>query len=194
MGRVIFLLEEPSMKELLEGMLPRFFPDLAFLCVAHDGKQDLDLSIPRKLRGWREPGARFVILRDNDGGDCLALKRRIRLLCQGTGNDAAMIRIVCQELEAWYLGEPDALADAFHDHSLRNIKRRPRFRDPDLRHKPSKDLQQLCPEFQKTSGARMMAHHLTRGRNKSRSFLVFLNGVAALNTSKDIEPCDSAVE
>ncbi len=28
MTRVVFLLEEPSMKVLLDGLLPRFFPDL----------------------------------------------------------------------------------------------------------------------------------------------------------------------
>ena len=28
---------------------------LSFLCVAHEGKQDLEKSIPRKLRAWREP-------------------------------------------------------------------------------------------------------------------------------------------
>jgi hypothetical protein len=50
MSRVIFLLEEYSMKVLLDGLLPRLFPDLQFLCVAHEGKQDLERSIPRKLR------------------------------------------------------------------------------------------------------------------------------------------------
>ena len=46
---------------------------MLFQCVPHDGKDDLERSIPRKLRGWREPGVRFVIVRDNDRGDCIAL-------------------------------------------------------------------------------------------------------------------------
>lgn len=41
MGRIVFLLEEPSMQALLEGLLPRLFPQLRFLCVPHDGKTDL---------------------------------------------------------------------------------------------------------------------------------------------------------
>lgn len=65
-GRVVFMLEEYSMKVLLEGLLPRLFPDLAFLCVPHDGKGDLEKSLPKKLRAWREPGVRFVVVRDND--------------------------------------------------------------------------------------------------------------------------------
>ena len=34
MTRMIFLLEEPSMKTLLDILLPRLFPDLLFQCVA----------------------------------------------------------------------------------------------------------------------------------------------------------------
>jgi hypothetical protein len=52
MSRVVFLLEEYSAKILLEGLLPRFFPDLSFLCIPHEGKQDLEKSFPRKLRAW----------------------------------------------------------------------------------------------------------------------------------------------
>ncbi len=58
MGRVVFLLEEYSMKTLLDELLPRLFPELMFQCVAHDGKGDLEKSVPRKLRGWQEPGVR----------------------------------------------------------------------------------------------------------------------------------------
>ena len=52
------------MQVLLDGLLPRLFPDLPFLCVPHEGKRDLELSIPRKLRAWREPGIRFAVIRD----------------------------------------------------------------------------------------------------------------------------------
>jgi hypothetical protein len=85
MNRMVFLLEERSMKTLLDGLLPRLMPELPFICIPHEGKQDLEKSIPRKLRAWREPGARFVVVRDNDGGDCHALKQRLVALC----NDAS---------------------------------------------------------------------------------------------------------
>ena len=180
MVRAVFLLEERSIKELLDGLLPRIFPSLNFICIAYDGKTDLDNSIRPQLRDWRTPGDRFVIVRDNDGGDCFALKQRIRQLCQGTGHDDALIRIVCQELEAWYLGQPDALAAAFGDDSLRNIRNRPRFRNPDARPKPSKDIASLYPEFRKVDGARRMANHLVREGNHSHSFNVFMEGIAKL--------------
>ena len=180
MSRVIFLLEEQSMKVLLDGLLPRLFPDLGFLCVPHTGWRDLQKSIPRKMRGWREPGVRFVIVRDNDRGDCLALKDQLRELCSDRSEEEWVIRIVCQELEAWYLGEPDALAEAFKKESLRRIGSKAQFRRPDTVPYPALALSKLVPRFQKISGARALAEHLTRERNRSPSFHALLDGIERL--------------
>ena len=165
------------MKTLLDGLLPRLFPCLVFQCVPHEGRQDLAKSVPRKLRAWREPGVRFVVLRDNDGGDCHALKRRLSDLCRQGGRADTLVRIACQELEAWYLGEPDALAEAYRQDSLRGIGERRRFRDPDAVVKPSGAVRELVPRFQKTDGARRMAEHLSRERNRSASFQALLHGI-----------------
>ena len=168
------------MRDLLNGLLPLLYPKLDFLCLAHEGKSDLERSIPRKLRAWREPGVRFVILRDNDGGDCLLLKQRLMQSCRAAGRPDTIVRIVCQELEAWYLGEPDALADAFGKESLRRIGGRARFRDPDAVQQPSEALKSLVPGFRKVSGAKTMAGLLTRERNYSKSFQVLLSGLDKL--------------
>ena len=168
------------MQVLLEGVLPRLFPGLNFQCLPHNGKSDLDRNITKLLRTWREPDARFVIVRDNDNGDCYALKERLRQLCQQGGRDDTLIRIVCQELEAWYLGNLCAMADAFGDESLRRIGNRAKYRKPDALQKPSDDVKRLVRGFQKTDAARRMAEHLTREGNRSHSFAVFLDGVANL--------------
>ena len=34
------------MAVLLEDLLPRIYPDLPFLCVSHEGKQDLEKASP----------------------------------------------------------------------------------------------------------------------------------------------------
>lgn len=180
MKRVVFLLEEYSMKVLLEGLLPRLFPGLQFLCITHDGKQDLDRSIPRKLLAWREPGVRFVVLRDTDGADCRELKARLVAACRAAGREDTLVRLVCQELEAWYLGDPVALADAFGDPALRTIGQRARFRDPDAVAQPSKAIEELAPSFQKVSGARAMALRLDVERSTSHSLRVFVEGVRRL--------------
>ncbi|MBK8536747.1 MAG: hypothetical protein IPL59_17550 [Candidatus Competibacteraceae bacterium] len=86
MSRLVFLLEEPSMKHLLQALLPRLLPGLNFLCVPHEGKTDLERSIPRKLMAWNEPETRFVIVRDdNDNGDCYRLWERLRALASKAG-------------------------------------------------------------------------------------------------------------
>lgn len=171
------------MKTLLDALLPRIFPGLPFLCVPHEGKQDLDRSIPRKLKAWREPGVRFIVVRDNDGQDCVALKRRLVTLCRDAGREDTLVRIACQELEAWYLGEPRALAVAFGDERLRTLAAKARYRDPDAVAHPSAELRTLVPEFQKVSGARRMADHLTREHNRSRSFQVLVEGVDRVVTA-----------
>ncbi len=176
MSRVVFLLEEYSMKVLLDGLLPRLFPGLPFLCVPHEGKQDLEKSIPRKLKAWREPGVRFCVIRDNDGADCMKLKQNLVELCRQGGRIDALVRIACQELEAWYFGAPGALADAFGDERLRGIAEKARFRDPDAIVQPAAALSELVPEFQKVSGARSMARALPR-ENGSRSFQVLREGL-----------------
>lgn len=179
MSRIVFLLEEYSMKVLLEGLLPRLFPDLPFLCVHHEGKQDLDRSIPRKLRAWREPGVRFCVIRDNDGADCAELKQNLVALCEQGGRNDVLVRIACQELEAWYFGAPGALADAFGDVRLCGIAAKARFRDPDAIAQPAAALTELVPEFQKVSGARSMARILPR-ESHSRSFQVLMAGIDRL--------------
>lgn len=184
-GRLVFLLEEPSMKNLLEGLLPRLFPGwesgVHFLCVPHQGKSDLDLSIPRKLSAWRIPGDRFVIVRDNDNAACRQVKARLLSLCAQSGRPETLVRLVCQELEGWYLGDLAALAMAYGEARLDTPALRKRFRTPDEWQKPSVELERLIPTFQKGSGARLMGHWLGQEQsNRSRSYQVFLEGVTRL--------------
>lgn len=180
-GRIVFLLEEPSMKILLDGLLPRLLPGTVegqhFLCIPHEGKSDLDRSIPRKLSAWRIPSDRFVIVRDNDNANCIQLKARFQALCQANGRPETLVCLVCQELESWYVGDLQALAHAFENPKLNTPALRKRFAAPDDWQKPSVEVKRLVPAFQKGSGARAMAAYLSETRNVSRSFQVFVTGV-----------------
>lgn len=188
-GRIIFLLEEPSMKILIEGLLPRLLPGMQvgehFLCIKHEGKSDLDASIPRKLQAWRNPGDRFVILRDNDGANCTALKARFSKMCVENGRPDTLIRFVCQELESWYIGDLQALAEAFEEGRLNSSSLRKRFVDPDSWHKPSAELSRIMPSFQKGAAARAMAQTLDGARNRSTSFQFFVSGIRKLAAEMD---------
>lgn len=184
LGRIIFLLEEPSMKNLLEGLLPRALPGLKvqqhFQCVPHEGKSDLDRSIPRKLAAWRVPNDRFVIVRDNDNADCTQIKARIVKACHDAGRPDTLVRLVCQELEGWYLGDLAAMEIAFETKALDTPGYRKRFSDPDAWQKPSVEVKRLVPTFQKINGARAMARHLHAENNRSRSYSVFMSGVRSM--------------
>ena len=191
-GRIIFLLEEPSMKALLDDLLPRLFPGLKegehFKCVPHEGKSHLDKSIPVKLKAWRIPNDRFVIVRDNDSADCVSLKARLVAMCKHNGRPDTLVRLVCQELESWYIGDLAALAAAYPDRKVDTPHLRKRFTEPDEWEKPSVELARLVNGFQKISGARAMAKHLTEVNNVSRSFQVFVSGVRATAVGMGYQP------
>ncbi|QJD69491.1 DUF4276 family protein [Xanthomonas campestris pv. badrii] len=191
-GRLIFLLEEPSMKILLDGLLPRLFPGWQegrdFQCVPHDGKSDLERSLRTKLRAWRVPGDRFVVVRDNDNADCLVLKARLVQVCADLGRSDTLVRLVCQELESWYIADLSALAKAFPADKLDTPALRKRFAEPDTWNKPSAELERLIPEFQKRSGARLMAERLREEGNCSPNFHAFINGVRDMALDLGYQP------
>lgn len=168
------------MRVFLDGWLPRIFPGWVdgqhFLCVPHEGKSDLDRAIPRKLAAWRVPGDRFVIVRDNDNSDCVDLKARLQALCIDSGRPDTLVRLVCQELESWYLGDLRAMAEAF-EARVDTPAFRKRFARPDEWQKPSAEVKRLISTFQKLGGARAMARCLGLDGNLSHSLQVFAEGV-----------------
>lgn len=176
--KLVFLLEEPSMKYLLDELLPRILPEnVEFQTIPHKGKQALERSIPRKLRGWNEPGdVRFVILHDQDTKDCVKLKQDLMALCVGTGK-AVLIRIACQEMESWYFGDVNALALAYDRPKLRQISSQRKYRIPDDIPTPKEELYKLIPEHQQIAGARRVAPYMAIENNTSISFQHFISGI-----------------
>lgn len=179
-GEVVFLLEEPSMKGFLNLVLPRVAPQLRFVLVAHEGKSDLVGSFPRKLRAWRTPGARFVVVHDQDNADCRALKSSLRALIPEFQREHTLIRIACRELESWILGDFQALATAFDMPDIAGLSSRQKYRDPDKLGNPAEELRKLIPSYQKISGAQRVAGNIGLDNNTSRSFQVFLQAVRRL--------------
>ena len=190
MTKLVFLVEEPSMADLLNELLPRLFPSLLFQCVPHEGKSDLEKSIPRKLRAWQEPGVRFMVMRDQDSGDCHEVKARLTERCRQGERPDALVRVVCRELEAWYIGDEEALTQAFPDTAkqIRHELRKSRFRYPDRVDQPAKALSGFIPEFQKRSGARSLGRYLSR-ENHSCSYQIFLAGVESLLSENAPKAC-----
>ena len=172
------------MKYLLDELLPRILPQgVEFQTIPHNGKRALERSIPRKLRGWNEPGdVRFVILHDQDTRDCRELKRSLLSLCRDAGR-SVLVRIACQEMEAWYFGDIEALAQAYDRPKLLKLSAQKRFRVPDDIPFPKETLYQLIPEHknQQIAGAKRIAPYMEVGRNTSESFRQFVDGVRRLS-------------
>ena len=108
MKELVFFLEEESAKALLETLWPRIVAgrkEVTPRFVVFEGKQDLEKQLCRKLSGYLNASARFIILRDQDEDDCKKVKRKLQSLCHEAGRPGALVRIACRELEAFYLGD-----------------------------------------------------------------------------------------
>ncbi|MDZ7617777.1 MAG: DUF4276 family protein [Patescibacteria group bacterium] len=181
-AKLVFLVEEPSMKDFLDGFLPRVLPvELPFQVIPHQGKSDLQQSIPRKLRAWREPGVRFIVLMDQDSGDCAVIKSRLQDQCRAGQRDDTIVRIVCRELEAWFIGDLPALDQALGSR-LQQSRGRAFKRDPDTIGGPAGELAQAYPAFQKRATARAIAPFITTdpAQNRSHSFGVFVRALSSI--------------
>ncbi len=181
-GRVIFLSEEESMDATIRSLLAQAFPRMLekehWVSVKHQGKSNLEQSFPRKLRAWCEPGAQFLILRDNDGGNCVALKER--LLSMVPPMEAPVsIRIVCQELESWFLGDLEAVSRAYPTVTRHRSFQSLGKRDPDSLTNAAQLLTELTGTQAKVERAKNIACHLQPSRNRSRSFQVFYQRLAS---------------
>ncbi len=178
---LIFLLEEPSMKTVLETILPRLIPEnIIYVCIAHQGKQDLTNSIPKKIRAFSfKPDTKFVIVHDQDSHDCKKLKADLLQLCQQEGKPEAMIRIICHELESWFLGDLTAIEKAYGltPQSLSAKQNQNKFRYPDRLNSAKEELRKLVSEYYPGTHSREIAPYLSLTNNKSRSFQVFLDGI-----------------
>lgn len=193
MSEIVFLLEEQSARVLLESLLPRLLPH-TYLCryVVFDGKQDLQKNLLVKLRGWRDHGTHFIVLHDQDANNCLTLKHELERICHVAKKQHTIVRIVCRELESWYLGDLVAVERGLSLSGIVERQFKQRYRNPDILDKPSFELRKLTKnKYQKISGSRAIAPHLSLDSNKSHSFNVFiktLRNIIAHTTEKSHDP------
>jgi hypothetical protein len=144
--RLFVHVEEPSMKEALDSLLPSLLPAsrVEVKIIDHGSKKALLSNVPDRLRGyakWADPALRVLVLVDRDDDDCRALKIGLEAaaLSAGLASKTApdrrgkfqvVNRIVIEELEAWFLGDIDALAESYPGVPP-SLARKAAFRDPD---------------------------------------------------------------
>ena len=178
--RIIFMTEEESMGNALRELLPKLFPGFLeyqhWIVLDHKGKSDLESSYPKKMRAWTEPGVRFIILRDNDGSDCTGLKKRLASKVPAKVR-RYLIRIVCQELESWFIGDLPAVAAAYPAASRLKAFKDLSKTDPDTLTNASELLKDLTGTGAKRARALEIAKQMPCQQNRSKSFNVFVQGV-----------------
>ena len=181
---VEFLLEEPSMVNYLEQILPKILPEGFVLnenCFLrpHNGKSDLLKSIPQKVKAFSKlthEAYRIVIVHDQDSNDCKHLKQKLATLCIQNGDCPTLIRIACRELEAWYLGDMDAIQKVYPSFKADQHRNKAKFRDPDTCN-PSEELKKLIPNFQKGYASKEISKYISIENNRSASFGHFVSGL-----------------
>lgn len=182
MSSIVFFLEEPSAKAMLNGLLPRILPEGWHpRFVVFEGKQDLEKQLPRKLMAWRLPDCQFVVLRDKDNGDCVLIRQGLVEKCKNAGKPEALVRIAIHELESWYLGDLAAVEAGLEVSNLAKKQDNRKFREPDALPNPAQTLRLLTEgKYQKISGSRSIGPLLSLENNRSESFKKFVSGLQAV--------------
>ncbi|MFA7347812.1 MAG: DUF4276 family protein [Desulfurivibrionaceae bacterium] len=182
MKTIVFFLEEPSAKEMLIGVLPRILHEnIQVRYIVFRGKQDLEKNLKKKMNGWRMPDSVFVVMRDQDSGDCKAIKAKLANLCREAGREGVLVRVACRELESFYLGDLAAVEQGLGLRNLKAQQQNRKFRNPDALGNPAEELYRLTSNvYDKVAGSRAIAPFLSLEANCSRSFNVLLSGIRNL--------------
>lgn len=178
---LVFFLEEPSAQDFLQAVLPRVLPThVTPHFLVFEGKQDLERRLVLRMRRWLRPNSQFIVMRDQDSGNCAVIKARLRALCAQAGRPGAIVRIVCKELETFFVGDWSAVATGFQKPGLLANAKRAKYRVPDQLGSPSAEIRRLIPTYQKREGARTIAPHLDLANNTSNSFQVLMRSIQEL--------------
>lgn len=196
-----FLVEEPSMEVVLYSLCPRILQTgTTYRVRTFQGKKDLLERLPALLRGyaaWIPETYRIVVLIDEDRQDCHVLKNQLIKTSEQAGLSTftrpdqgrvkVLNRIVIEELEAWFLGDVEAIRQAY-PRVPATIHKKRKFRDPDAiaggTWEALADMLQRYGYFKggysKLQAAREISVFMDPSRNRSKSFHVFQTGLSAL--------------
>jgi hypothetical protein len=188
------LTEEPSAEAALKNIIPKIIGNNAsFKIITHQGKSDLLAKLPLKLKTYKailKPGHRVVVLVDKDKEDCILLKQKIEKIAQSAGlktkttsgkNFQMISRIAIEELEAWFIGDENAIRQSY----VKVPAFAKKYRTPDNISNTWEALELLLTKsgYKKIGGkievARKISANMNPDINKSTSFQVFRKGILA---------------
>jgi hypothetical protein len=181
---VEILVEEPSMKNVLDIILPQILPEgyaLGVNCFIrpHQGKSDLQKSIPIKVNAFKAYPTivRLIVIQDQDSNDCMVLKQDLIDLIQTQNlHQPHLIRIACKELENWYLGDMQAIEAVYPTFKARTHQRKAKYRHSDNIF-GADDLERQIKDFSKGYASKNIPKNMILDKNTSSSFNHLLSGV-----------------
>ncbi|MDH5638033.1 MAG: DUF4276 family protein [Nitrospinota bacterium] len=186
MKELVFLLEEPSARAMLEGFLPKLLRgkinvDCYATYIIFEGKRDLDANLSRKVKLWRKPNSHFIVIRDTDSGPCEAILNKLKSISKSCKKKNILIRLAITELESWYLGDLAAVEKGLGVVNLSKRQSEYSTRKLDRLQMPSRRLSKLVKgKYQKVAGSRAIGPHLSLTDNRSSSFHKFMDGIRAI--------------
>ncbi|RKZ90622.1 MAG: hypothetical protein DRR19_09505 [Candidatus Parabeggiatoa sp. nov. 1] len=193
---IVFLVEDYSMRKFLEGVLPRLgFEEHLFEIKHHRGKEDLISHLNNIIPTLSKRAQQIIIIIDQDRQDCLALKNKIKAKMARCCSCEYQIRIACYELEAWFLGDMEAIAKCSPRFKASFFQGKKKYRDIDNIPKPSSVLEEIVPDWKKRYAskpkfAEEIAHFVSLEKqnvekaNRSHSFQVFLETLCSFGNDK----------
>ncbi|WP_343747000.1 DUF4276 family protein [Chitinophaga sp.] len=199
----VLFTEELSAEAALLELLPKLI-DLnqhTFQILVHGGKNDLLKKLPSKLSAMASMvanGYRFIILVDRDKEDCIQLKEQLEKIAQDAGlytksnpTEMGMFsvvnRIVIEELESWFMGDPSAVESAYPG-IKRSVFEERRYRIPDaIKGGTCETLERILRRasyfragLAKIEAARNISKYMDPDVNRSQSFQYFVEGIRSL--------------
>lgn len=192
------LVEEPSMEVCLRELLPKLVGEtVSFQVYPSQCKEEQLDQLLIRLRGytsWLLPTWRIVVVVDQDDDECQELKRKLEETAARAGLKTRTVagdptwqlvnRIAIEELEAWFLGDMEAIRAAY-PRIPPTAEHKARFRNPDnIRGGTWEALERLLQQagyfkggLRKIEVARQISPHLNPQRNRSHSFQVFREAI-----------------
>ena len=179
---ILIFVEEQSAAEIVREVSRRLGLSGRVLVLKHQGAGDLERSYAKKIESDPFKGSKFMILRDADNMDCQKLKSKLAEAVPSEKRARTKVRIVCQELEAWYLAQPEALetAGALHTRVPASVLRK----NVDGIMNPKKLFERHAHIKGQIERARRIGPCLDLASRKSASFMHFVAGLKALAAMK----------
>ena len=178
--------EELSAKNVFDIILPQILPqNVSFNVFSHQGKQDLIKALRTTIPTISKiQGAKILITHDQDSADCKEIKKKLKDVINEKCHCDFFIRIVCKELESWFLGDLEAVEKAYPRFKSSQYKDKANMRDVDSIVNPSYYLCRVIysqnKKLPKIEVSQKISPFLTIENNTSTSFQHTISAIKQL--------------